>query len=60
MRNEEVKPTMVETWHTNNKQAIVHKYKHMSGRNDGWIMWLKTIQVKYYSIENQKSYSSKM
>ena len=39
-------------------QRLVDEYEHMNSRNDRWMIRLKPIQVEYYSIENQKSYSS--
>ena len=47
-----------------NKQATfaVSTCYRNNSQNDRWMMRLKPIQVQveYYSIENQKSYSSKM
>ena len=39
-------------------QRLIDEYGHMNSQNDRWIMWLKAIKAEYYSIENQKSYSS--
>ena len=33
-------------------QATVLQYYRMNGRNERWMMRLKAIEVKYYSIEN--------
>ena len=41
-----------------NTQRLINGYGHMNSRNDRWMMRLKAIEDKYYSIENQKSYSS--
>ena len=41
-------------------QRLLDRYDHMNGQNDRWTMWLKPIQVEYYSIENQKSFSNTM
>ena len=41
-------------------QRLLDRYDHMNDRNDRWTMWLKPIQVEYYSIENQKSFSNTM
>ena len=43
-----------------NNQLLVNRYEHMNSRNDRWMMRLKPIEAEYYSIENQKSYSSTM
>ena len=43
---------------TRSPQRLDNKYKHASGRNDRWLMRFKLIQEEYYSIGNQKSYSS--
>ena len=41
-------------------QYTVYRYEYMNGRNDRWMMRLKPIQVEYYPVENQKSYSNTM
>ena len=41
-------------------QRLGDLYDHMNSRNDRWTMRLKPIQVEYYSIENQKSFSNTM
>ena len=41
-------------------QRLLDRYDHMNGPNDRWTIWLKRIQVEYYSIENQKSFSNTM
>ena len=51
---------MVENVDMMNKQATVNKYYRMNNRNERLMMRLKPIQVEYYSIENQKSYSNTM
>ena len=39
-------------------QATELQYYRMNSQNERWMMRLKPIQVEYYSIENQKSYSN--
>ena len=39
-------------------QRLIDRYEHMNSRNDWLMMRLKAIEAEYYSIENQKSYSS--
>ena len=43
---------------THSPQRLDDEYKHTSTRNDRWLMRYKLIQEEYYSIGNQKSYSS--
>ena len=50
---------MVEL-HSQSSQQLDDKIKHTSGQNDRWMMRLKPIQVEYYFVEYQKSYSNTM
>ena len=50
---------MVEL-HPQSSQRFDDGIKHTSGKNDRWMMRLKLIQVEYYFVENQKSYSNMM
>ena len=50
---------MVEL-HSQSSQRLDDGIKHTSGKNDRWMMRLKHIQVEYYFVENQKSYSNTM
>ena len=51
---------MVEKVDMMKKQATVNTCYRMNSRNDRWMMRLKPIQVEFYSIEIQKSYSNTM
>ena len=39
-------------------KRLIDGYRHTSSRNDRWLIRLKLIQEDYYSIGNQKRYSS--
>ena len=56
-----MKMTMVE-FHlqSTQAQAAIDKKIPYNSLNDRLMMRLKSIQVDYYSIENQKSYSNTM
>ena len=58
--SKKVTTTMVERVDMMKKQATVNTCYRMNSRNDRWMMRLKPIQVEFYSIENQKSYSNTM
>ena len=50
--------TVVDLQQQSTQCLIDNQYHIMNSRNELWMMWLKPIQVEYYSIENQKSYSN--
>ena len=33
-------------------QRLLNRYEHMNGRRNRMILWLKPLQVEYYSTEN--------
>ena len=50
--------TVVDLQQQSIQRLIDNQYHIINSRNELWMMWLKSIQVEYYSIENQKSYSN--
>ena len=52
--------TVVDLQQQSIQRLIDNQYHIINSRNELWMMWLKSIQVEYYSIENQKSFSNTM
>ena len=44
--------TVVDLQQQSTQCLIDNQYHIMNSRNELWMMWLKPIQVEYYSIEN--------